>query len=75
MKGIPGVPLFLDDNVEGEPAFWGVSGPERLRLMILDDGHGSNVIVMLDSTSGKTLADLESTVKPVLDTFRFETGD
>jgi len=75
MKGIPSVPLFLDDNVEGEPAFWGVSGPERLRLMILDDGHDSNVIVMLDSTSGKTLADLESTVKPVLDTFRFETGD
>ena len=74
-KGIPGVPLFLDDNVEGEPAFWGVSGPERLRLMILDDGRGSNVIVMLDSTNGKTLDELEATVRPVLDTFRFETGD
>lgn len=74
-KGIPGVPLFLDDNVEGEPAFWGVTDPERLRLMILDDGHGSNVIVMLDSTNGKTLDDLEATVRPVLDTFRFETGD
>jgi hypothetical protein len=43
--------------------------------MILDDGHGSTVIVMLDSTSGKTLDDLESTVRPVLGTFRFETGD
>ncbi|HET9083863.1 MAG TPA: hypothetical protein VFN41_05610 [Candidatus Limnocylindrales bacterium] len=75
MKGVPSVALFLDDNVADEPAFWGVSGPERLRLMILDDGHGSNVIVMLDSTNGKTLDDLEATVRPVLDTFRFETGD
>ncbi len=74
MKGVPTVPLFLDDNVADEPAFWGVSGPERLRLMILDDGRGSNVIVMLDSTSGKTLDGLEATARPVLDTFRFETG-
>jgi len=43
--------------------------------MILDDGHGSNVIVMVDSMTGKTLDDLEATVRPVLDTFRFETGD
>ena len=42
--------------------------------MILDDGHGSNVIVMLDSTSGKTLDHLEATVRPVLDTFRFDLG-
>lgn len=74
MKGVPSVPLFLDDNVADEPAFWGVSGPERLRLMILDDGRGSNVIVMLDSASGKTLDDLQSTAQPVLDTFRFDLG-
>ena len=73
-KGVPSVPLFLDDNVAEEPAFWGVSGPERLRLMILDDDHGSNVIVMLDSTSGKTLDALEATVRPVLDSFRFDLG-
>jgi hypothetical protein len=73
-KGIPSAPLFLDDNVDGEPAFWGVSGSERLRLMILDDRHGSNVLVMLDSTSGKTLNELQARVQPVLDTFRFETG-
>ena len=74
MKGVPSVPLFLDDNVADEPAFWGVSGPERLRLMILDDGQGSNVLVMLDSTSGETLDDLEATIRPVLDSFRFQTG-
>ena len=74
MKGVPSVPLFVDDNVPDEPAFWGVSGPERLRLMILDDGQGSNVIVMLDSTKGKTLDQLQATTRPVLDTFRFETG-
>jgi hypothetical protein len=75
MKGVPSVPLFVDDNVPDEPAFWGVSGAERLRLMILDDGRGSNVIVMVDSTNGKTLDKLEATARPVLDTFRFETGD
>jgi hypothetical protein len=71
-NGTPTVPLFLDDNVADEPAFWGVSGPERLRLMVLDDGHGSNVLIMLDSTSGKTLDDLQATVRPVLDSFRFD---
>lgn len=74
MKGIPSVPLFLDDNVPDEPAFWGVSGPERLRLMILDDTHGSNVVIMLDSTSGETLNRLQATMKPVMDSFRFD-GD
>ena len=73
--GAPSVPLFLDDNVADEPAFWGVTGPERLRLMVLDDRHSSNVVVMIDSTSGTTLDALEATAKPVLDTFRFAIGD
>jgi hypothetical protein len=72
--GVPSVPLFLDDDVVDEPAFWGVSGPERLRLMVLHDGRGSNVVIMLDSTNGATLDELEATVRPVLDTFRFTTG-
>ncbi|MFL5686433.1 MAG: hypothetical protein ACJ77D_10310 [Chloroflexota bacterium] len=73
-KGKRAAPLFLDDNVDGEPAFWGVTGPEKLRLMVLDDGHSSNVVVMVDSTSGTTLDQLETAVKPVLDSFRFQTG-
>jgi hypothetical protein len=74
-NGAPSVPLFLDDNVPDEPAFWGITGPERLRLMVLDDRNGSNVVVMIDSTSGTTLDALEATAKPVLDTFRFAVGD
>ena len=73
-EGVASVPLFLDDNVDGEPAFWGVSGPEKLRLMVLDDRHSSNIVVMIDSTSGKTLDGLEATVRPVLDSFRFDLG-
>ena len=71
---VPSVPLFVDDDVEGEPAFWGVSGHERLRLAVLDDRHGSNVMVTIDSTSGTTLDALEGTAKPILDTFRFAVG-
>jgi hypothetical protein len=73
--GVPSVPLFLDDNVADEPAFWGVTGPERLRLMVLDDRHSSNVVVMIDSTSGTTLDALDTTARPVLDTFEFAVGD
>jgi len=29
---------------------------------------------MIDSTSSTTLDDLEATARPVLDTFRFQTG-
>ena len=72
--GVPSVPLFTDDNVEGEPAFWGVSGHERLRLVVLDDRNGSSVMVVIDSTSGSTLDALEATAQPILDTFRFAVG-
>jgi hypothetical protein len=43
--------------------------------MVLDDRHSSNVVVMIDSTSGTTLDALETTVQPVLDTFEFAVGD
>lgn len=72
--GVPSVTLFVDDNVADESAFWGVSGAERLRLMVLDDRHSSNVLIVLDSLSGTTLDVLDTTAKPVLETFRFLAG-
>lgn len=68
---LPGVTLFLDAGVDGEPAFWGISEGERERFIVLDDGAGSNVIVMIDSTAGKTFDQLVEVSQPVIDSMRF----
>jgi hypothetical protein len=73
-NGVPSVPLFVDDGIDGEPAFWGVSGPERIRMIVLDDRHGSNVLITIDSATGKTLDALWAAAMPVLDTYRFDLG-
>jgi hypothetical protein len=73
--GHPTVPLFVDDNVEGEPAFWGVGGDERIRMIVLDDQHAGNVLITFDSASGSTVDAIEAAAKPVLDTFRFDVAD
>lgn len=72
--GKPTVPLFVDDDIAGEPAFWGVGGPERIRFIVLDDQHGSNVLITLDSSSGTTLDAIEAAVSPVLQTFAFDVA-
>jgi hypothetical protein len=72
--GVPSVPLFVDDGIDGEPAFWGLTGSERIRMIVLDDRHGSNVLITIDSATGKTLDSLSAAAMPVLDTFRFELG-
>jgi hypothetical protein len=72
--GVPSVPLFVDDGIDGEPAFWGVTGPERIRMIVLDDRHGSNVLITIDSATGKTLDALWAAAMPVLDTYRFDLG-
>ena len=72
--GHPTVPLFVDDDVDGEPAFWGVGGKERIRMYVLDDQHGSNVLITFDSASGTTVDAIEAAAMPVLKTFHFDIG-
>lgn len=69
--GVPSVPLFVDADVDGEPAFWGISTDERERMIVLDDGAGSNIIVMIDSTAGKTFDRLVDVSMPVIDSMQF----
>ena len=71
-----GVPLFIDDLpddllVNGNP-YWGVSGTERLRMIVLDDGHGSTVLITLTAPDAATFDRLVAVTMPVIDTFAFD---
>lgn len=71
--GVPSVTMFLDDEVPDEPAFWGVSGPdERLRFIVLDDGGGSNILLVVDATTPASFDALIDEAMPLFETFRFE---
>ncbi len=69
--GVAAVTLFVDDAVPDENAFWGVSGPGRMRLFVLDDGVASNVLITIDSAGGASFDDLVAAAMPVIETFDF----
>jgi hypothetical protein len=72
-EGMAAATLFTDDLVPDDPAFWGFGGyDERMRIIVLDDGAGSAVLITVDAMDTGTFGSLVAAAMPVIETFEFE---
>ena len=70
----PAVTLFTDEDPTsgGGTPFWGISGSEHLRIIALEDGQGSNVMIVLSAGDGDRFDAMAPVVMPVIETFEFD---
>lgn len=68
----PATTLFVHDEVPDENAFWGLAGlDERMRIFVIDDGAGSNILITIDAVDEATFDRLLAAAMPVIATFEF----
>jgi hypothetical protein len=69
--GLPGVDLLAQGTGGDDPWEYGLTGPERERMVFLDLGHGSRLMIVIDDTDPTKFDALVEQAMPIVASLRF----